>query len=198
MSQNDDEIIFTDDTDDALKIGQLNVEAASIIISLQNLKTAIKNIEIHVRHYQKENIKFIRSLKKNQKTRLAKVSSIDRSNMREPSGFAKKTKVKKELADFFKRPDVANIIDIILNEEDGKENSKFETIDAEGMINRPSATKIINRYIKEKKLQNPSNKQFFVPDEALKKILSNLEAADKKIGGYRCFNLQKYIKHLFN
>ena len=70
-------------------------------------------------------------------------------------------------------------------------------MDENMMISRPSATKIINRYIKEKKLENPQNSQYIIPDDKLKKLLTPLETTDKKSGGYRYFNLQKYIKHLF-
>jgi len=174
----------------------LNVEAQTIIISLYNLRVAIKNIENNVRHYERETIKFIRQLRKNQKGK-GVVRRVEDRREREPSGFAKKTKVRKELVDFFRYPEVILMIDGILQEEDGKEDSKFEVIDEESMINRPSATKIINRYIREKGLQNPTNRQFFTPDDKLKRILAPLESMDKKNGGYRCFNLQKYIKHLF-
>jgi len=188
--------IVVEENNDLLKISELNVEAQTIIISLYNLRVAIKNIENNVRHYERETIKFIRQLRKNQKGK-GVVRRVEDRREREPSGFAKKTKVRKELVDFFRYPEVILMIDGILQEEDGKEDSKFEVIDEESMINRPSATKIINRYIREKGLQNPTNRQFFTPDDKLKRILAPLESMDKKNGGYRCFNLQKYIKHLF-
>lgn len=190
-------IIIPEDGDDALKIADLNLDAASILISLQNLKIAIKGIEGHVKHYQKETVRFIRSLKKNQKNRSVKTNVDGEKKEREPTGFAKKTKIRKELMDFLSRPDVKHIIDIIMSEEDLKPNSKFEPLDEEQMINRPSATKIINRYIKEKGLQGETCKVSFNPDDALKKILLPCEKADKQKGGYKFFNLQKYIKHLF-
>jgi chromatin remodeling complex protein RSC6 len=42
--------------------------------------------------------------------------------------------------------------------------------------------KMINRYIHDKGLQNVTNKQFFIPDDKLKKILAPLETLDKKNG----------------
>jgi len=191
----DDEVVV-ESSNDLLKIGELNVEAQTIIISLYNLRVAIKNIENNVRHYERETIKYIRQLRKNQKGK-GLTKRVDDRKDREPSGFAKKSKVRRELVDFFKNPEVILMINGILQEEESKDDSKFEVIDDEGMINRPSATKIINRYIREKGLQNPTNRQFFTPDDKLKKILAPLESLDKKNGGYRCFNLQKYIKHLF-
>ena len=191
----EDEVVV-ESNNDLLKIGELNVEAQTIIISLYNLRVAIKNIENNVRHYERETIKYIRQLRKNQKGK-GLTKRVDDRKDREPSGFAKKSKVRRELVDFFKNPEVILMINGILQEEESKDDSKFEVIDDEGMINRPSATKIINRYIREKGLQNPTNRQFFTPDDKLKKILAPLESLDKKNGGYRCFNLQKYIKHLF-
>jgi len=191
----EDEVVV-ESNNDLLKIGELNVEAQTIIISLYNLRVAIKNIENNVRHYERETIKFIRQLRKNQKGK-GLMRRVDDRKDREPSGFAKKSKVRRELIDFFKNPEVMLMVNGILQEEESKDDSKFEVIDDEGMINRPSATKIINRYIREKGLQNPTNRQFFTPDDKLKKLLAPLESLDKKNGGYRCFNLQKYIKHLF-
>lgn len=191
----DDSVVTHDENNDLMKISELNVEAQTIIISLYNLRVAIKNIESNVRHYERESLKFIRHLRKNQKGKT--VRKVEEKTDRQPSGFAKKSKVRRELVEFFKFPDVILIVDKIMQEEEEKEDSKFEMIDDEDMINRPSATKIINRYIKDKGLQNASNRQFFVPDDKLKRILSPLETLDKKSGGYRCFNLQKYIKHLF-
>ena len=203
MSMNEvEEGLVNDDSSDLLKISELNVEAQTIMMSLYNLRVNIKNIENDMRHYEKEVVKFIRHLRKNQRVRgVRKVGGDGEKKEREPSGFAKKTKVRKELMDFFKRPEVMEIINTIVGEEEAKEESKFEPMDEEGMINRPSATKIINRYIRDMGLQK-KKKQYFTQDDALKKILLPLEQIDKKpdkdgFSGYRCFNLQKYIKHLF-
>jgi chromatin remodeling complex protein RSC6 len=167
-----------------------------MMISLYNLRLSLKNIENNLRHYEKETNKLIRGLIKNQKGSKTKKNGEEKKD-RLPSGFNKKTSVRNELLDFFKLPEVAEVINMIISEEEENEDSKFEYLDSENKINRPSVTKIINRYIKERGLQTPYNKQFFIPDERLKKILLPLETTDKKNGGYRCFNLQKYIKHMF-
>ena len=184
------------DDSNILKLSALNVESQSMMISLYNLRLSLKNIENNLRHYEKETNKLIRGLIKNQKGGKTKKNGEEKKD-RMPSGFNKKTPVRKELLDFFKNAEVSVIIDKIISEEEENEDSKFEYLDSENKINRPSVTKIINRYIKEKELQTPYNKQFFIPDERLKKILLPLETTDKKNGGYRCFNLQKYIKHMF-
>jgi hypothetical protein len=186
----------TEDNSELLKISELTVQSQTILISLYNLRVNIKNIETNFRNYERESIKFIRQLRKNQKSR-GTLKKVEDKKEREPSGFAKKSKIKRELVDFLKNPEIVAITNDIVLEEEAKEESKFQKLDDESMINRPSTTKIINRYVKDKGLQNVTNKQFFIPDDKLKKILAPLETLDKKNGGYRYFNLQKYIKHLF-
>jgi uncharacterized protein YacL (UPF0231 family) len=185
-----------EDNSELLKISELTVQSQTILISLYNLRVNIKNIETNFRNYERESIKFIRQLRKNQKSR-GTLRKVEDKKEREPSGFAKKSKIKRELVDFLKNPEIVAITNDIVLEEDAKEESKFHKLDDDNMINRPSTTKIINRYVKDKGLQNVTNKQFFIPDDKLKKILAPLETLDKKNGGYRYFNLQKYIKHLF-
>jgi chromatin remodeling complex protein RSC6 len=185
-----------EDNSELLKISELTVQSQTILISLYNLRVNIKNIETNFRNYERESIKFIRQLRKNQKSR-GTLKKVEDKKEREPSGFAKKSKIRRELVEFLKNPEIIAITNEIVLEEDAKDDSKFQKLDDDNMINRPSTTKIINRYVKEKGLQNVTNKQFFIPDDKLKKILAPLETLDKKNGGYRYFNLQKYIKHLF-
>ena len=185
-----------EDNSELLKISELTVQSQTILISMYNLRVNIKNIETNFRNYERESIKFIRQLRKNQKSR-GTLKKVEDKKEREPSGFAKKSKIKRELVEFLKNPEIIAITNEIVLEEDAKEESKFQKLDDDNMINRPSTTKIINRYVKDKGLQNVTNKQFFIPDDKLKKILAPLETLDKKNGGYRYFNLQKYIKHLF-
>jgi uncharacterized protein YacL (UPF0231 family) len=192
----DNTVQGVEDNSELLKISELTVQSQTILISLYNLRVNIKNIETNFRNYERESIKFIRQLRKNQKSR-GTLKKVEDKKEREPSGFAKKSKIKRELVEFLKSPEIVAITNEIVLEEDAKEESKFQKLDDESMINRPSTTKIINRYVKDKGLQNVTNKQFFIPDDKLKKILAPLETLDKKNGGYRYFNLQKYIKHLF-
>jgi hypothetical protein len=192
----DNTVHGVEDNSELLKISELTVQSQTILISLYNLRVNIKNIETNFRNYERESIKFIRQLRKNQKSR-GTLKKVEDKKEREPSGFAKKSKIKRELVEFLKNPEIVAITNEIVLEEEAKEDSKFHKLDDDNMINRPSTTKIINRYVKDKGLQNVTNKQFFIPDDKLKKILAPLETLDKKNGGYRYFNLQKYIKHLF-
>ena len=182
------------------KMVELDTFAQNMLVSIYNLKMGLKSLEANLRNYQKESKKLFQSMKaKPKKIKSTKVGGGDSGAKKErkPTGFFKKSKIRKELIDFFNSPDISTFISLISAEEKLKEDSKFEEMDENMMISRPSATKIINRYIKEKKLENPQNSQYIIPDEKLKKLLTPLETTDKKSGGYRYFNLQKYIKHLF-
>ena len=85
-----------------------------------------------------------------------------------PSGFALPTPISEELSTF-------------MSKEKGT------------LVARTEVTRYIIDYIKEKKLQNPSNGQLIVPDEALKKLL---EVKDGESLSY--FNLQKYMNRHFH
>ncbi len=181
------------------KIVELDTFAQNMLVSIYNLKMGLKSLEANLRNYQKESKKLYQSMKvKPKKIKPAKIGGESgEKKERKPTGFFKKTKIRKELIDFFNNPEISTLISLLSAEEKLKVDSKFEEMDEYLMISRPSATKIINRYIKEKKLENPQNSQYIIPDDKLKKLLTPLETTDKKSGGYRYFNLQKYIKHLF-
>ena len=83
---------------------------------------------------------------------------------RKPSGFAKPSMISKELCKF-------------LGKNPGTEMARTEV------------TKIITTYIKEKELQNPTNKRVIMPDKKLGKLLQV-----KKNDKLTYFNLQKYMK----
>ena len=56
----------------------------------------------------------------------------------------------------------------------------------EEKLSRPEVVKRLWAYIKEKKLQDPQNKQFFVPDKTMEPIFGK-----EKI---RAFGMAKYLK----
>jgi chromatin remodeling complex protein RSC6 len=87
---------------------------------------------------------------------------------RKPCGFAVSTKVTPEMCEFMGR----------------KEGE---------LISRIEITKYLNKYIKEKELENPENRQNIVPDENLWKILGD-EARNEKITH---FTIQKYLNKHF-
>ena len=87
---------------------------------------------------------------------------------RKPCGFAVSSKVTPEMCEFMGR----------------KEGE---------LISRIEITKYLNKYIKEKDLENPDNRQNIIPDENLWKILGD-EARNEKITH---FTIQKYLNKHF-
>ena len=86
---------------------------------------------------------------------------------RHPSGFAKPTKVTKELCEF-------------MNKTEGSE------------IARTEVTRALVAYIKEHKLENETNSKIISPDNTLKNLLG-LDDNDE----LTYFNIQKYMNKHF-
>lgn len=129
----------------------------SIVKKVNDVSVISKDLIAQLKVLQKEYIKM-------QKATAKKVPS-QRKN---PSGFAKPTKLSKELCDFLSLPESTELA-------------------------RTAVTKHINAYIMEKNLQNPENKKLILADEKLTKLL-NLQPTDQQLS---YFNLQRYMKHLF-
>jgi len=86
---------------------------------------------------------------------------------RAPSGFVKPTAISKDLA-------------------------KFLGVAEDTKIARTDVTKLITAYVKEHKLQAPSNGRMIIPDKKLMTLL-NCKSSDE----VTYFNLQKYMKPHF-
>ena len=87
---------------------------------------------------------------------------------RQPSGFAKPSKVTKELCQF-------------MNKEEGTE------------IARTDVTKALIQYIKEHKLNSSENGKFIFPDDTLKTLLGIEEGQELTY-----FTIQKYMNKHFH
>ena len=108
----------------------------------------------------------VKKLRKQVSKKIEKYEKIlkKKKKKRNPSGFAKPSKISKELC-------------IFLGKNPGTEMARTEV------------TKIITTYIKEKQLQNPKNKRIILPDKKLGNLLKV-----KKQDKLTYFNLQKYMK----
>lgn len=186
---------------DPIEIRQLEAEVA--LETLASLRVQIKDLESFLKSYVKDTTKMMRQYEKKVADAEAKATTGGRRVRRapnpnkKPSGFAKKTKITPDFVKFMTDADVKKVIAEVVEEEKGKEDSKFEPMDGENSITRPSATKIVNAYIRVKGLQDPSSRQFIRPDAKLKKLLTPLNEDDQKKGGYSFFNLQRYMSHLY-
>lgn len=130
-----------------------------IVNGLTGVKTQITTLQQSLKQLEKNVKKSMKGFKK--QAAKNKVKGI-----RKPSGFAKPSKVTKELCDF-------------MNKTEGTE------------IARTEVTKSLIEYIKENKLENKSNSKFIIPDEKLKFLLGIEDGEELTY-----FNIQKYMtKH---
>lgn len=132
----------------------------SILADLQTQKSAITVMIANVKKLQKDYAKEVKMHQKKKK---------GTGKKREPSGFAKPTKLSKELCAF-------------LGKSEGTEMARTEV------------TKYLTEYIKTQNLQYEKDKRTILPDAKLKKLLFK----DKKDEGkVTYFNLQKWMKPHF-
>lgn len=131
--------------------------------SLTIFKSQICNLQNQVKYVEKTVKKELKNIKRASKPKI--------KSKKAPSGFAKPTKVTKELCDFMNRPDGTEIA-------------------------RTEVTKFLVHYIKENNLQeqNGETKNKIIPDEKLQNLLSlNTDEAND----LTFFTIQKYMNKHF-
>ena len=134
--------------------------------TLTLFKMQITNLQKVVKTVEKDVKKELKNIKKDKKKEKQKTK-------RAPSGFAKPTKVTKELCEF-------------MNQPEGSE------------IARTEVTKYLVNYIKENNLieVGEDSKNKIVPDQKLKNLLG---INDVNINDLTYFNIQKYMnKHFYS
>ena len=124
------------------------------------VKGHINTLQITIKQLEKDVKKQMNGLKK-------EVLKTKNKGNRSPSGFAKPSKVTKELCDF-------------MNRSEGSE------------IARTEVTKALVSYIKENKLENTSNRKIIFPDNKLKFLLGLEDGQELTF-----FNIQKYMNKHF-
>jgi len=133
---------------------------SNLIDSLQKLKGSLTSLQKEVKQIEKESNKKIRFLKR----QLEKKKKRAKKN---PSGFAKPTKISDELCEFLEKPFGSEVA-------------------------RTEVTQYLISYIKENELQNTLNKQCITPDEKLQLLLDTPK--DEKI---TFFNIQSHMNKHF-
>lgn len=128
---------------------QLNLMKSQISAIQQNIKQLEKNVKKKMKGLKKE------------------VTKTKNKGNRQPSGFAKPSKVTKELCEF-------------MNKAEGTE------------IARTEVTRALVAYIKENKLEDTTNSKFISPDVKLKILLGLHD--DEEL---TYFNIQKYMNKHF-
>lgn len=131
-----------------------------LISQLTTMKSQITGIQQNIKQLEKSVKKQMKGLKK-------EVTKTKNKGNRQPSGFAKPSKVTKELCEF-------------MNKTEGSE------------IARTEVTRALVAYIKENKLENATNSKFISPDNKLKGLLGLDEGQELTY-----FNIQKYMNKHF-
>jgi chromatin remodeling complex protein RSC6 len=159
----DDQVIHDNSSE---SLNAILEQFTTINDSLTLFKMQISTLQQQVKTVEKNVRKELKNLKKDKKKDKLKTK-------RAPSGFAKPTKVTKELCDFMDKPE-------------GYE------------IARTEVTKALVSYIKTNNLleQGEDSKNKIVPDQKLKTLLG---IQDDELNDLTYFNIQKYMnKHFYS
>ncbi len=147
MEQHDDEIF---------------AQFEQLVAQLNQMKTQISVIQLNIKQLEKGVKKQMKGFKKE-----ATKSKSNNKGNRQPSGFARPSKVTKELCEF-------------MNKAEGTE------------IARTEVTRTLVSYIKENKLENATNSKIISPDDKLKVLLGLDDSQELTY-----FNIQKYMNKHF-
>lgn len=135
----------------------------SVYSHFTEIKNKMTELQMEIKHLEK-NLK--KTLKKE------KYIKPKTTKKREPSGFAKPTKVTKELCEFMNKPEGSEIA-------------------------RTEVTKVLVQYIKDNKLQEQEKekaKNKIVPDKKLSLLLGLNDTEENQL---TFFNIQKYMNKHF-
>ena len=135
---------------------------------VENLMVTLSAFKTQITAMQQQVRVLEKTINKEVKTLQKAASKNKNKGNRKPSGFAKSSKISDTLCQFMNKPS-------------GTEMARTEV------------TKYIIGYIKEKGLQQESNKKFIKPDTALCELLGVGEADEVTY-----FNIQKYMNKHFN
>jgi len=149
-----------------LELNDITNQFTNINNSLTLFKMQINNLQLQVRNVEKNVKKKLKNIAKTTKNAETKIK-------RAPSGFAKPTKVTKELCEFMDKPEGTEIA-------------------------RTEVTKVLIHYIKSNNLleQGEDTKNKIIPDTKLKNLLG---ITDEELSDLNYFNIQKYMnKHFYS
>ena len=157
----------TEQTTQSTSISNIVASFETINDTITLFKMQLNSLQQQVKTLEKSVNKELKGVKKVSD----KVAAQKPKKPRAPSGFAKPTKVTKELCDFMNRPEGTEIA-------------------------RTEVTKILSEYIKTNKLQEQSenSKNKIVPDDKLRSLLG---ITSEESVNLTFFNIQKYMNKHF-
>lgn len=141
---------------------ELSHEFNDVLSTIYQMKNSIIILQNQVKLVEKEKNKKIRRLER-------ELNKKRQKRQREPSGFAKPTKISNKLCEF-------------LNKPPGSE------------VARTEVTQYLISYIKQNKLQNEENKSFIKPDKRLNELLNTNEQDNITYFNIQGFMNQHFIK----
>jgi chromatin remodeling complex protein RSC6 len=150
----------SNDTNQTQISEELFVQFEQLVSQLTGVKTQINVIQQNIKQLEKSVRKQMKGLKK-------EVTKTKNKGNRQPSGFAKPSKVTKELCEF-------------MNKAEGTE------------IARTEVTRALVAYIKENKLENTQNSKIINPDNKLKNLLGIEDGQELNY-----FTIQKFMNKHF-
>lgn len=133
---------------------------SDVLSTLTGFRSQITGIQMGIKTLEKVVKKEMKSLRK-------ETTKYKQKGSRKPSGFAKPTKISKELCEF-------------MGKEAGTELARTEV------------TQYVIQYITDNDLQNPDNRKAIIPDDPLKELLGVTEKDEVTY-----FNIQKYMNRHF-
>jgi chromatin remodeling complex protein RSC6 len=142
------------------EVNDLFTQFEEMMDGLSSVKFQISSLQQSLKQLEKNVKKQMKGLKK-------EVTKKKSKGNRQPSGFAKPSKVTKELCDF-------------MNKTEGTE------------IARTEVTRALVAYIKQNKLENEHNSKIITPDLKLKFLLGLEDGQELTY-----FNIQKYMNKHF-
>ena len=160
----------------------------SVFIQNETFKTLIE--EEHVKTLELErHLDQLSKLCKERKKhmRKLKVQTMKMESMMIKKESKKLKKKNKKVNGFTKPRAISNELTTFLTSKCSADISMGET-DKHAMLSQTDVTKLLHKYIQDKKLQNKSNGQIIIPDRDLKDLLKF------KTGELTYFNLQTYMK----
>ena len=157
----------TEQTTQSTSINNIVASFETINDTITLFKMQLNSLQQQVKTLEKSVNKELKGVKKVSDKAAAQKPKTPRA----PSGFAKPTKVTKELCDFMNRPEGTEIA-------------------------RTEVTKILSEYIKTNKLQEQSenSKNKIVPDDKLRSLLG---ITSEESVNLTFFNIQKYMNKHF-